>query len=112
MSSIKHYETSFKEQAIKLANEIGISRASEKLSVPKSTLAGWIRKEKIQTQKAEQGLQEVKENKTYKELYEAEKIKNKQFEKKIRELKEINEFLEEASAFFAASRQRLAKKKD
>ena len=32
-------------------------------------------------------------------------------EKEIRRLKELNEFLEEASAFFAASRQKSAKNK-
>ena len=36
----------------------------------------------------------------------------KELEKSNRELKELNEFLEEASAFFAASRQKYAKKKE
>lgn len=112
MTGQKRYEKSFKEQAIKLANEIGISRASEKLSVPKSTLAGWIRKEQGQAQKTAEKLQEAEENKTYKELCGLKDKKIKQLEKEIRKLKELNEFLEEASAFFAASRQRLAKKKD
>ena len=35
---------------------------------------------------------------------------NKALKKENRELKEMNEFLEEASAFFAASRQKYAKK--
>ena len=36
----------------------------------------------------------------------------KEQEKEIRRLKEENEFLEEASAFFAASRQKSAKNKE
>ncbi len=36
----------------------------------------------------------------------------KKLEKEIRELRETNEFLEEASAFFAASRQKLKKAKE
>lgn len=35
---------------------------------------------------------------------------NREYEKEIRRLKEENEFLEEASAFFAASRRMSAKK--
>ncbi len=36
----------------------------------------------------------------------------KEKDKEIRNLKEMNAFLEEASAFFAASRQKFAKTKD
>ena len=41
-----------------------------------------------------------------------ERKRVKALEKRIKELEELNEFLEEASAFFAASRQKYAKKKE
>ena len=40
------------------------------------------------------------------------RIAIKKLEKRNRELKETNEFLEEASAYFAASRQKLRKSKE
>lgn len=41
-----------------------------------------------------------------------ERKKNKALEKRIKELEELNEFLEEVSTFFAMSRQKYAKKKE
>ena len=42
------YDKEFKEQALKLSDEIGIKKAAEKLGVKYHTLAGWrkIRKNK------------------------------------------------------------------
>ena len=37
----KTYEKEYKEQAIKLAKEIGAAKAARELGVPKGTLYGW-----------------------------------------------------------------------
>ena len=42
MAEAKNYDKSYKEQAIKLAKEIGNKKASNELGVPYSTLYGWI----------------------------------------------------------------------
>ena len=43
MAEAKSYDKSYKEQAIKLAKEIGNKKASNELGLPYSTLYGWIK---------------------------------------------------------------------
>ncbi len=43
MAEAKSYDKGYKEQAVKLAKEIGNKKASGELGVPYSTLYGWIR---------------------------------------------------------------------
>jgi transposase len=40
------YNTDYKIQLIKLSKEIGLTRASKKLGVAKSTLRGWVKASK------------------------------------------------------------------
>lgn len=110
MSEIKSYEKSYKEQAVKLGEEIGCKKASEELNVPKGTLYGWIKA-------AKSGDLDVPSRTPENAMSLAEEVRqlrreNKEQSKEIKRLNELNEFLEEASAFFAASRQKSAKKKD
>ena len=46
MSTERKYDNEFKKQAVKLAKEVGITAAVAELSIPKSTLATWMRKAK------------------------------------------------------------------
>ena len=41
------YEKSFKEEAVKLSDEIGLKKASEQLGIPYNTLADWRHKQNI-----------------------------------------------------------------
>ena len=50
--------------------------------------------------------------KKIRELLDSYGVSSKEQDKEIRRLKEENEFLEEASAFFAASRRKSAKNRD
>lgn len=112
MGTGRQYEERFKMEAIKLAKEIGIKKAAEELGIPKNTLGGWVskaRKGEIDTGKGSREPEEALN--IVQQLQEAKK-RIKEQEKRIRELEELNEFLEEASAFFAASRQKYAKRKE
>ena len=108
----KSYDNEFKAQDVKLAQEIGGHKAAKELGVPDGTIYCWIKafkegrlsaNEAIHTPKTALSLNE--------ELIELRK-RVKEQEKEIRRLKEENEFLEEASAFFAASRRKSAKNRD
>ena len=43
MAEAKSYDKAYKEQAVKLAKEIGSKKASNELGVPYGTLYGWIK---------------------------------------------------------------------
>lgn len=43
MAEVKSYDKGYKEQAVKLAKEIGSKKASKELGVPYGTLYGWIK---------------------------------------------------------------------
>lgn len=108
--SAKKYEKDYKVQSVKLALEVGQTKAAKELGISKNTLCGWVRAARV-------GSLDMGENVIFKgkELSASEKnaqmaARIKVLEKEIRELKERNDFLEEAAAFFAASRQKYAKR--
>ncbi len=104
----RKYDEEYKGQAVKLAKEIGIKRAANDLRIPERTLHGWAKVCR------EEG-SDIWATKIAPSLEEEVKMLRKQakeHEKKIRRLEEENEFLEEASAFFAASRQKLKRGKE
>ena len=110
--SQQKHDMDYKIQAVKLAKEIGLSKAARELGIPNSTLNGWIKASKngrldlgLGTQTPYSALSLTEELNM---LRQQVKTQNKE----IKRLKEENEFLEEASAFFAASRLKLAKTKD
>ena len=112
MGTGRQYDEKFKLEAIKLAKEIGTKKAAEELGIPKNTLGGWIskaRKGEIDTGKGNRNPEEAL---NLAQQLQEERKKVKALEKRIKELEELNEFLEEASAFFAASRQKYAKRKE
>ncbi len=112
MGTVRQYDEKYKLEAVKLAKEIGTKQAADQLGIPKGTLGGWVKKardEEIDTGKGSRNPEEALS--LVQQLQEAKK-RIKDLEKANRELKELNEFLEEASAFFAASRQKYAKRKE
>jgi transposase len=110
--STRRYETGYNLEAIKLGREIGCKKASSELGIPSGTLSNWLsdaRKGSLDTglgtQSPESGLTQASE-------IQRLRAENKSQAREIKRLRAENEFLEEASAFFAASRQKLAKKSD
>lgn len=105
----KHYEHEFKVQAVKLALEIGQNKASRELNLPENTIYGWMHAYRQGKLDLGPGTQTPARALTMnEELIELRK-QIKELTKENRRLRDENEFLEEASAFFAASRRKLAK---
>jgi len=97
----KTYSKEYRMEAIKLVKEIGKKEAVKRLSVTEWTLNQWLKKAAVE-KKAESaektaGLRE--------ELREAQ-ARIAALEKENARIKKENEFLEEASRFFAGSRQK------
>lgn len=91
------YSKEFKQQAIKLSDEIGTKKASEQLGLTYYTLGDWRKKEnrtKIMDE-------EVQENSTT-PLTEREK----QLMKENEELREANSILKESFRFFVNDRKK------
>ena len=108
----RSYTQEYKVEAIKLARQIGGTKAAFELGIPEGTLSSWLynaRRGVIDTGK---GTQTPHSGLTQASEIQRLKNENKALSKENKRLRETNEFLEEASAFFAASRQRLAKKSD
>lgn len=108
----KSYDNEYKAQAVKLAQEIGGHKAAIELGIPKGTMYTWVKAYKEGRLSANQAVHTPDNALTLnEELIELRKHVKEQ-DKEIRRLKEENEFLEESSAFFAASRRKSAKSKD
>lgn len=106
----KQYTKDYKTEAVKLVREIGNTKAAIEIGVPKSTLSQWVKQAEIGAMDTGAGTQTPGSAMTQAAEIQMLKAEIKRIEKENARLKEVNEFLEEASAFFAASRQKLAKK--
>ena len=95
-----------------VAKNLGSAKAAEELQIPVNTLYGWIQKVKTAElnigcgeRSPEEALSIAKENQQLKKRIKA-------LEKENRRLSEMNEFLEDAAAFFAACHRRSGKSSD
>ena len=111
MSKKREYDEEYKVQAVRLAKNLGSAKAAEELQIPVNTLYGWIQKVKTAEldigcgeRSPEEALSIAKENPQLKKRIKA-------LEKENKRLSEMNAFLEDAAAFFAASRQKSGKNK-
>ncbi len=99
----------YKIQAIKLAKEIGGAKAASELGIPENTMYAWTKTAREGRLDAGSGSHTPQTAMSLAEELSILRRQVKEQEKEIRRLKEENEFLEEASAFFAASRRKSAK---
>ena len=108
MSKKREYDEEYKVQAVKLAK----TKAAEELQIPVNTLYGWI--QKVKTAELDIGCGERSPEEALSIAKENQQLKRriKALEKENRHLSEMNEFLEDAAAFFAASRQKSGKSSD
>ena len=105
----KKYDREYKIQAVKLAQEIGGAKAAAELGIPVDTLYGWQKAVREGRLEAGGGMRTPQESMTLAEEVSALRRQMKELERENRRLKEEKEILEEACAFFAASRRRSAK---
>ena len=97
MSKAKQYDKSYKEQAVKLDGQIGTKKASDELKVSYGTLYGWV-------QAAKKGELDIDERTSENVMSLAEEVCQLRIE--VKQLQEERDFLNEAAAFFAASRRK------
>ncbi len=102
----RNYTKEYRIEAIKLAQEIGPKKASEELGVPSGTIGGWLREARIGKIDMGLGTQTPQGALTLAAELQECRRKIKEQEKEIARLEKTNEFLEEASRFFAASRKK------
>ena len=105
----RKYDGEYKVNAVKLAEKIGAKKAADELDIPDNTLYGWVRAAKLGHLNVGTGYRTPEDNLNLAEENAQLRKQLKEQEKEIKRLNELNEFLEEASAFFAASRRRSGK---
>lgn len=105
----KKYDREYKIQAVKLSKEIGGAKAAAELGIPVDTLYGWQKAVREGRLDAGAGMRTPQESMTLVEEVAALRKQVRDMEKDNRRLKEENEILEEACAFFAASRRKSTK---
>jgi len=93
---MRTYDQQFRIEAVRLADEVGPSKAARELGIPENTLYGWV-------SKAKKGAFSLT-NSPQASLTLAQE--NKRLERENRELKRANQILKEAMGFFAASQKK------
>lgn len=88
------YSKEFKEEAIRLSDEIGPKKAAAQLGIPYYTLADWRNRSK----------HPPREMTTLSE--EELRIRNRELERENAELREANNILKDALGFFARDRKK------
>ena len=91
------YSKEFKQQAIKLSDEIGTQKACEQLGLSYFTLGGWRKKENRKRIMDEETTENITTPLTERE---------KKLMKEIEELREANNILKDAFSFFVNYRKR------
>ena len=112
MAENRQYDHVQKVQAVKLPKEIGQAKAAKELGIPKNTMYGWMRANRLGNLDLGAGSQTPQSAMTLNEELIRLRQQVKEQDKEIRRLKKENDFLEKASAFFAASRLKSAKSKE
>lgn len=88
------YSKEFKEEAKRLSDEIGLKKAAAQLGIPYYTLADWRNNSKHKPKETV-------------ELSEEEiRIRNRELEREVAELREANNILKDALGFFAKDRKK------
>ena len=89
-----NYSKEFKAEALRLSDEIGVKKAASQLGIPYYTLEDWR-----QNRKSRQANSSAMSD-------EEMRIRNRELEKEIAELRKANEILKDALGFFAKDRKK------
>ena len=104
------FDPEYRIQAVKLAREMGnIAAAAKELGISRNTLYTWVKRVRDGELDIGTGAHTPQSALTLNEELIQMRKQLKAQEKEINRLKKENAFLEEASAFFAASRLKSAK---
>ena len=90
---MKKYSREFKEEALKLSDEIGVKNAAKQLGVAYYTLADW---------------RSIRRNRPPAKALSAEEqgIRIRELEREVSELRTANDILKDALGFFAKDRRK------
>ena len=105
----RKYDHEYKVQAVKLAKEIG---GAKELGIPEGTIHTWLKAVRAGKLDIGEGSHTPASAMSLAEEITMLRKRVKEQDKEIRRLKEENEFLEEASAFFAASCRKSTKTRE
>lgn len=89
------YSKEFKQEALKLSDEIGVKKAAEQLGLRYYTIADWRKNRKATEEAAKPALTDA-------EL----RIRNSELERQNAELQRANDILKDALGFFAKDRKK------
>jgi transposase len=98
MANKTSYDKSFKEEAVKLAEETNASSAAKRLGIPENTLRKWLKNTRERPDAPFIG-----SGRKYISAQDAEKAA---LLRENRELKRANDILKEALGFFASSQKK------
>jgi len=93
------YDKQFKEEAVRLSDEIGVKKAADQLGVPYYTLADWRSQRKQHGEKAYVGSGHARAAAGMSE-------REIELERENAELRRANEILKDALGFFAKDRKK------
>ena len=90
---MKHYSKEFKEEALKLSDEIGVKKAAQQLGIAYYTLGDW---------------RSIRRNAPPAKTLSAEEqsIRIRELEREVSELRTANDILKDALGFFAKDRKK------
>lgn len=92
------YDKTFKDEAVKLSDEIGLKKASQQLGVAYYTLSDWRQKQRKYGEQSHIGSGHTR--------IDPQKQREMELEKENAELRRANEILKEALGFFAKDRRK------
>lgn len=92
---MRPYDERFREEAIKLSDDIGLAPAANQLGVPYQTLSEWRKK------RTREGTRDRSRTKNKEPMSREE-----QLEKEITDLKRVNQILQDALCFFVDNRKK------
>lgn len=92
MPENRKYDHEYKVQAVKLAKEIGQAKAAKELGIPKNTLYGWMRANRLGNLDLGAGSQTPRSAMTLNEELIRLRQQVKEQDKEIRRLKKENDF--------------------
>lgn len=107
--SQRKYDHEYKVQAVKLAKEIGGAKAAKELGIPEGTIHTWLKAVRTGQLDIGEGAHTPESAMSLAEELTMLRKRVKDQDKEIRRLKEENEFLEEASAFFRSEPSEVSK---
>ncbi len=94
---MRRYDSQTKIEAVILAKEVGIYKATQELGIPEGTIRTWVEKERDGALPGSPGGAKGA-------LSLSEEVK--QLKQRVKELERTNKILREASAFFAARQKK------